>query len=198
VDTTRDFVDIIKNRRSIRSYHKEQVKDEELQTILDAAIWAPSAHNTQPWHFTVLQDPSLIEQISDLAKEAMADSPIHWIARMGRRSSSIFYDAPTLIIVSGKKYEKFNQDPAIDCAAAVQNILLTAELLNIGSCWIGLAAYFFRQTEKLQMLNIPLGYEPFHAVCLGYKALHLHSIHGPKRKSEIITYIRSTNVGNRI
>jgi nitroreductase len=196
VNTTRDFVDIIRNRRSIRSYHKEQIKDEELQTILDAGIWAPSAHNTQPWHFTVIQDQSLIEHISDSAKQAMADSPIHWIARMGKRSSSIFYDAPTVIIVSGKKYEKFNLEPAIDCAAAIQNILLTAELLNIGSCWIGLASYFFRQPDKVQILNIPLGYQPFHAVCLGYKALNLNNMHGPKRKSEIITYIRSSDVSN--
>jgi nitroreductase len=196
VAATRDFIDIIKSRRSIRSYDKKQIKEEELQTILDAGIWAPSAHNTQPWHFTVIQDKSLLEYISDLAKKTMADSPIHWIARMGKRSSSIFYDAPTVVIVSGKKYEKYNLNPEIDCAAAIQNMLLTAELLNIGSCWVGLAVYFFRQCDKIEILNLPLGYQPFHAACLGYKAVHPNHILGPKRKSEIITYVRSADIGS--
>lgn len=181
-----DVLNIIKSRRSIRSYLPEQIKEEELQAILEAGSWAPSAHNTQPWHFTVVQKQDMIDHMSDCAKKAMAESPVEWIAKFGRSRQSIFYHAPTVVVVSGEKVGMFN--PIVDCSAAIQNMLLAAESLGIGSCWVGFSMFFFANKEEVKKLNLPEGYEPFYAVCLGYKARH--SAWGPERKQDVITYIR--------
>lgn len=181
-----DFINMIKSRRSIRSYLPEQIEEEELQAILEAGSWAPSAHNTQPWHFTVIQNEEFINYISNYSKKVMAESPVEWIAKFGRSRQSIFYHAPTVVIVSGKKSEMFN--PVADCSAAIQNMLLAAESLHIGSCWVGFAMFFFDNKDEVEKLRLPEGYEPLYAVCLGYKS---HKIAwGPERKKDIITYIR--------
>jgi nitroreductase len=89
--------------------------------------------------------------------------------------------------VSGKKDDFL--DPVIDCSAAVQNILLAAESLNIGSCWIGLIGFFFCDEEEVKKLEIPIGYNPFYAVCLGYKA-RPNGTAGPTRVNDTVRYIR--------
>ena len=180
------MIEIIKQRRSVRGYREEQIKEEELQTILDAGLWAPSAHNSQPWHFTVIQDPEFIRSMSQISLEDMAKSKVEWVARMGRSGRDIFYGAPTVVIVSGKKEEML--DPLIDCSAAVQNLLLAAESLDIGSCWIGLVRFFFAHKAEMEKLGLPEGYQPFYGVCLGYKVRP--NGRGPVRASGTVSYIR--------
>lgn len=179
-------VDSIKNRRSVRAYREEQIKEEELQTILDAGRWAPSAHNSQPWHFTVIQNQEFIRHMSAVSIQGMTQSSVGWVARMGQNGRDIFYGAPTVVIVSGKKEEFL--DPLIDCSAAAQNILLAAESLDIGSCWIGLVRFFFEYAEEVKKLQLPEGYQPFYAICLGYK-VRLNG-RGPLRASGTVSYIR--------
>lgn len=179
-------LDVIRRRRSIRSYTSEQIKEEELQAILEAGKWAPSAHNSQPWHFTVIQNRDVITHISEVSKRDMCDSPVDWVAKFGQSKSSIFYDAPTLIVVSGKAESPFM--PRVDCSAAIENMLLAAESLNIGSCWIGLIRYFFEHEEEVKVLQFPDGYEPFYGVCLGYKAVT--SGNGAERQTGTVNYIR--------
>lgn len=182
-----DVINNIKNRRSVRGYKDEQIKEEELQMILDAGLWAPSAHNSQPWHFTVVQDSKLISHMSEISVREMAKSEVDWIARMGQSGRDIFYGAPTVIVVSGKK-ENF-LEPMIDCSAATQNLLLAAESLNIGSCWIGFIRFFFADEEEVKKLQLPEGQHPYYAVCLGYKK-RPNGTAGPTRVNGAVNYIR--------
>jgi len=181
-----EVIRIIKQRRSVRAYREEQLKECELQAILEAGLWAPSAHNNQPWHLTVVQDADLIRHMSTVSTEDMAKSEVEWMARIGQHGRSIFYNAPTVIIVSGKQEGLL--DPLIDCSAAVQNILLAAEALDIGSCWIGLIRFFFDHEEEMKKLQLPEGYKPFYAVCLGYKVRE--NGQGPARVDNTVNYIR--------
>lgn len=176
----------IKNRRSVRRYKSEQVKREELDQILDAAISAPSACNEQPWFFTVIQNAELIEEISSKTLEEMRKSPEEWIVNMGNKCKSVFYGAPTVIVVSGKDQ---GYSPITDCSAAIQNMLLAAESLNIGSVWIGLTDHYFKtQHNYKELLNIPEGYSAFYTVALGYKIDHRIK-EGPKKNREVFTFI---------
>ena len=181
-----EVINVIKNRRSVRAYKEEQLKEHELQAILEAGLWAPSAHNSQPWHLTIIQDPDLIRHMSAVSTEEMAKSAVEWVARAGQSGRSIFYNAPTVIIVSGKKEDFL--DPLIDCSAAVQNLLLAAEELDIGSCWIGLIRFFFDHAEEVKKLQLPEGYTPFYAVWLGYKVRE--NGQGPVRVSNTVSYLR--------
>ncbi|MCX7709539.1 MAG: nitroreductase family protein [Clostridia bacterium] len=177
----------IKKRRSIRSFKEEQIKQEELELILEAGMYAPSGHNEQPWHFTVIQNKELIQYMADKAKEIMVSADIEWMRRMALNPrTNITYKAPTLIVVSARK-------TAIswmaDCSAAIQNMLLAAESLNIGSVWIGLLRFFYTQQDEVKKLNIPEGYEPVYSVALGYKALEKEPV-APKRVVDVVNYIK--------
>lgn len=179
-------IENIKKRRSIRKYLAEQINETELNEIIEAGIYAPSAHNEQPWHFTVIQNKELIDFISVKTKEAMANSEVEWIAKMGKNEKlHIFYNAPTVIVISGRD-EGFS--PIVDCSAATENMMLAAESLNIGSCWNGLIKYFFQQEDQISKLNIPEGYTPFYAVTFGYK--QVTPTRALERKKNVVSYIK--------
>lgn len=181
-----EVIKAIKNRRSIRNYLPEQIKDEELETIIEAGIHAPTAHNDQPWHFTIIQKRELIDFISEESKELMKNSEEEWKRNIARNGSiHLLYNAPTVFVVSGRKYAV---SPLVDCSAAIENMLLAAESLGIGSCWIGLVKPFFTKKDNLAKLNIPAGYEPYYAFTLGYKSNN--NVKAPERKRDVVNYIR--------
>lgn len=181
-----DVLKTIRNRRSTRKYKDQQIREEELQTILDAGIQAPSANNSQPWHFTVIQDRNMINFISDKAKEVMLQSDNEGIVNVGKSTMNIFYNAPTLIIVSGK--EEVNSS-LVDCSAAIENMLIACESIGLGAVWIGFVRFFFTLEEEVKKLKLPNGYKPFYAVSVGYKSDD--NILGPsKRNKDVISYIR--------
>jgi len=180
-------IETIKNRRSIRRYLPEQIKEVELEAILEAGMYAATGHNDQPWHFTVIQNSELINYISSKTKESMAKSPIDWVAQMGSNERlNLFYKAPTVVIVSGKEG---TYSPLTDCSAAIQNMAVAAESLNIGSVWIGLVSFFFQDAEEVKKLNIPEGYTPYYALCLGYKD-RTKPVATPERKKDVVNYIK--------
>jgi nitroreductase len=176
----------IKNRRSVRKYRKEQLKDEELDKILESAIYAPTGHNDQPWHFTIIQNQDLINEISDGAKAIMREMDVDWIAQMGAMEQlNIFHRAPTAIIVSGKKDAV---TPMVDCAASVQNMLLAAESMDIGSCWIGFAKFYFLNPKNMKKFNIPEDHEVHFGVSLGYKVKK--NPEALKRNTDVFNYFK--------
>jgi nitroreductase len=103
-------------------------------------------------------------------------------------SLQIFYNAPTVIVVSGDKKAMI---PQVDCAAATENMLIAAESLGIGSCWIGFA-YWVLNGDKADLykkeLGIPEDFKCYHAIALGYKMTE--NVNIPERKLEKVNYIK--------
>ncbi len=149
-------VEAIMNRRSIRAYKPEQVKDEELKIIMECAINAPSAVNKQSWEVRVIQNPELLKAIE---AECM---------KVAERN--LFHNAPTLIVIAA---EKNNQSSPVDCGLLGQNILLSAESMNIGTCVIGgiVGALNTPESQKniLPKLNLPETHQILYTISLGYK-----------------------------
>ena len=184
----------IRNRRSTRGFLPEQLKDIEMQAIMDAGIYAPSATNQQPWHFTVVQNKDMIDRLNVAFKEIAGKSDNEYIRRFADNEKfHVFYNAPTVVLVSGDEKNKY---ASVDCAAAVENMLiaaesLQAESLEIGSCWIGLIAYLLNSeegSEFVKELGIPEGFKQIHAVCLGYKKIKVTN--APARKENTVNYIK--------
>ncbi|RII34042.1 nitroreductase family protein [Clostridium chromiireducens] len=177
----------IKNRRSIRSYLPDQINQEELHLIIEAGIYAPTAHNDQPWHFTVIQNEELLSHINEKTKELMAKSEDNFIRTLGLNPKiNTIYNAPTLIIVSGKKDAL---EPKIDCSAAIQNMLIAAESLNIGSVWLSFMTPLFSLQDEVEKLGIPEGYEPYYGAAFGYKNIE-KELTAPKRNVDVINHIK--------
>lgn len=179
----------IRNRRSTRNFLPQQLKDEELQMIIDAGIYAPSATNKQPWHFTVIQNKDMIDRLNAAFKQIAKKSDNEYVKKFADNEKfHVFYNAPTVILVSGDENNKYSP---VDCAAATENILIAAESLEIGSCWIGLIAYLLNSEdgkEFVKELNIPEGFKQIHAVALGYKKNK--STNAPRRKENTVNYIK--------
>lgn len=145
-------LDYILDRRSIRRFTGRKIDAGILKAILTAAMYAPSAVNMQPWHFVVIDDPSLMDRIMQ----------VHPHARMLQTASHA-------VVVCGD--EKLQHDDGywvVDCGAATENLLLAAQTLGIGSCWVGLHPREGRKTDITRLLGLPTHVKPFALVALGY------------------------------
>lgn len=131
------ILELMKERRSIRVFKEEQIKKEELEKILEAGLWAPSAGGRQSVKFVVVQDKELNNELGKInrnifGKTLSADSSSDNIA-FNDNIKSAFYKAPTVIYVfAPNDYPLGIQD----CCVASQNIMLEAAELNIGSVYI--------------------------------------------------------------
>jgi nitroreductase len=178
----------ILNRRSTRVFMQEQIKEAELKTIIEAGLYAPSAGNEQSWHFTVIQSKALLDEINQAAKENAKNSDILHVQQNAHNEKfHVFYHAPTAIIVSGENKGFLSE---LDCAAATENMLIAAESLGVGSCWIAFATFAFNgeKNEAIkQHLALPEGYTPYYAISLGYKKSN--NTTAPERKPNRVNYL---------
>lgn len=181
-----DVIKTILSRRSVRVYTDKQISREDLDLILEAGRYAPTAHNEQPWHFTVVQNKALMDEISDKAKAVMVKSSNDWVKTMGSNPDfHLTYHAPTVIFVSGKKDAMSLES---DCSAAIENMLLAAESLGIGSVWVGLLRFYLGLEEAPAKLLLPEGYKLFNGIAFGYAGGP--KLPAPVRNPDVVTYIR--------
>ncbi|NHV05949.1 MAG: nitroreductase family protein [Thaumarchaeota archaeon] len=149
-----DVIEAIKSRRSIRSYKKEDVSDEDLNKILEAATWAPSAGNLNPWEFIVIKDEENKKKLSEAALEQyfISEAPVVVVVCANvTRTSSVYGER-------GKRLYCIQ-----DCAAATQNLLLAAHSLGYGTCWVGA----FDDQEVAKLLKLPSNVIPLAIVPIG-------------------------------
>ncbi len=183
-----DTIQAIKSRRSIRVFQSDQIKSHELEAIIEAGLFAPSAMNQQPWHVTVVQNPELLSSINHDAKSELARQEEDYLRKFGENGAfNILYNAPTAIIVSAASNSHY---APTDCAALTQNILLAAESLNIGSCWIGLANFALKgekASDYKKQLELPEGFDPCFTIALGYKKTTTTA--APERKVNTVNYV---------
>ena len=147
-----DAIDALLTRRSIRKYTKEPVSDEAIKMLLEAAMAAPSAGDQQPWHFIVIRDRAILDEIPKL----------HPHAQMVK-------EAPVAIVVCGdERSVKYKDFWPQDCAAATQNLLLAAHAKNLGAVWCGVYPNEERVGPLRDLLGIPAGVFPFSLIVIGH------------------------------
>jgi len=167
-----ETISTILNRRSIRAYKPEQIKAEDLQLILKAGMFAPSAMNQQSWHFTVVQNQEMLQKINQTLRGVFLKSGNKRFEDMAKSEKfNAFYNAPTLIIVSG---DEKAIAPQCDCTLAMGNMFLAASSVGIGSCWIH-ALNQLGNTEEgntlISALGIPQGNKIFTSGVFGHAAV---------------------------
>ncbi len=183
------LLEIIRGRRSIRRYRSEAVPNSVIETVLNAAVWAPSAHNRQPWRFAVIKKSEIKRVLASemgrsLRKDLEADglSP-DFIQRDIDRSYRRITQAPVVIvacitIVEMDRYpdaRRSNSEMTMaiqSTAMAGQNLLLGAHSLGLGSCWM--CAPLFCPEVVVNTLNLSPDWIPQGLITLGYPAEEKH------------------------
>ena len=131
---TNEVLENIKARRSVRAYTSQQVSEEDLQAILEAATYAPSGMHLETWHFTAIQNVDKLTELNERIKGAFAKSDDSRLQEhVHSKTYCCYYHAPTLVIVSNEPTQWW---AGLDCACAIENMFLAAHSLGIGSCWI--------------------------------------------------------------
>ncbi len=177
--------DAIRERRSTRKYLQQPVPHKVLREILEAARWAPSAHNAQPSRFIVLADPLAKRSLAvAMAQAWLADLKKDGDSPASRRASADasverFANAPVLVVacltMNGVKQfpneerQRCEHDLAVQSlSAAIQNLLLTVHAKQLGSCWY--CAPIFCKSAVRKALKIPDDVEPQAIITIGYPA----------------------------
>ncbi len=189
-----ELFEAIKGRRSCRSFSQEGVEEDIIMKILESASWAPSPMNAQSWEFMVIENPDIKEKIFQEAdyrrKWGQEVSGWKWL---GKYSVEFLKTAPVLIVVIGdpKKtgLDAFLEEGGVGyqhaCAAAIQNMHLSAHALGLGTLWFTL----FDRNEIRKILDIPQDKVPLAIICVGKPE---GDIPTPPRKDikEKVTFIR--------
>jgi coenzyme F420-0:L-glutamate ligase/coenzyme F420-1:gamma-L-glutamate ligase len=178
-----DIFEVVKNRRSIRKYASKPVQKEVILEVLEAAGCAPSAHNSQPWRFIILQDLQVKRNLADAMAEAWAKNlqrdgimvdPDKRVERVERFASAPVLILACLTVVDLRKFpdserQMCERDLAVQSfGAALQNLLLAAHAKGLGACWF-CAPSFCKETVR-KILRIPDAVEPQAFVAMGYPA----------------------------
>ena len=174
-----DMLEFIKSRRSTRRYQDRPVPKEWLEKIVEAGRYAPSGGNCQTSHFLVIQNRQVLDRLAQTVKqefakmeitEGMYPSLVNSI-RLSRAGRYVFhYQAPVLIAVANRKDYGNN---IADCACALENMMLMANALDLGSCWINQLKWLNEEAEILEYLrSFGLKEEErvYGAVIVGYPA----------------------------
>ena len=141
----------IENRRSIRNYKNDNIDKKIILDILNAGIKAPSAKNNQPWRFLIVNN-DIKNKISDKMIEIYGPN----------KTAEVIKTVPYLILVYNKDNEYFNH---LSIGAAIENILLEAENIGLGTLWIG----YIKKIEDYVKELVNIDYELVSAIAIGVK-----------------------------
>ena len=183
--SARELLNSMRERRSLRRFRDDAVPQACVEQILEAAIWAPSAHNRQPWRFVVISEAPTKEKLARemggrLRLDLLADEVPHDIIEADvARSYERITSAPVLIMLcmSLRDMDVYADEQRNDheqtmaqqsTAMAGQNILLMAASLGLGACWM--CAPLFCQSLVASVLELPKDWQPQGMITLGYPA----------------------------
>ena len=156
-----DFVDLVNHRKSVREFYNKPIEREKIMTCLEAARLAPSASNSQPWKFIVVDEEKLKDRICDAAFNG-----IYY-------PNSFCKTAPAIIVVITERDKFITRIGAwfrgtefcrIDIGIACEHFILQAEDLGLGTCWIG----WFNEKGVKSVLDIPVEKKVDILIAVGY------------------------------
>jgi nitroreductase len=166
-----NLMEAIYSRRSVRHFTDKTVDKAVIEKLMDAAIQAPSASNSQPWSFAVIQDSETLKRYSDMAKAhllkmaTMQPALERYRTMLSNAEYNVFYNSGTLVIIYARPE---GPHPEGDCCLAAQNLMLAAHDLGLGSCWIGLAVSLLNTPEIKAELGVPKEYTAIAPIIIGY------------------------------
>lgn len=193
-----EAMEAILTRRSTRNYLPNAVEKEKLEQILEAARQAPSGGNNQTNHFLVIQNREILQKLIKMTEAAFAKmeadentypSLRHSIEASKKGGYVFCYNAPLLIVVANRRDYGNN---LADCACAIENMMIAANALDLGSCWINQLRWLNEEPALVEYLS-SLGMKEYErvygAVIIGYPANGLPNRSLMVQKGNEVTYL---------
>ncbi|MCX7975004.1 MAG: nitroreductase family protein [Candidatus Aminicenantes bacterium] len=155
------FLELVRSRRSIRRFLPKPVEREKILTCLEAARLAPSAENVQPWRFVVIDEPDLKKRLAD-----KIFSGIYFPSKFAAQAPVLILVLARLDFLANRLGRQIQKVPfyLIDIGIAGEHLVLQAEELGLGTCWIG----WFNHRQARKVLGIPRKYKTVCLIALGY------------------------------
>lgn len=179
--------DAIYTRYSVRKFTTDIVDKDTINKLIQAGTQAPSAMNSQPWAFSVIQDKDTLKKISNETKVFLLEQLEKMPLMGGYRNTlanpdfDIFYNGNTLLTIYAKQQ---GPCPDTDCSLAAENIMLMAHSLGLGTCWIGFAKMYLNEPAAKKKFGIPDEYTIAAPIIIGYPMNSGNP--APKKEAEIL------------
>ena len=169
--------ELIQSRRSTRKYKAEAVPEEKLSQIVEAGRYAPSGGNCQSTHFIVIKNKEILVELAELAQQEFAKmeittglykSIVNSINASKNGNYVFHYNAPVLIVTANQKDYGNN---IADCACALENMMLMANALDLGSCWINQLKWLNENSvilDYMKKLGMDESERVYGALAVGY------------------------------
>jgi nitroreductase len=169
-----EVIKAIKMRRSVRSYDAKAVPRDLLHAIIEAGNEAPSAMNSQPWRFVVVEDEDMkrkllgvalprAKKITELVKDVDPERYESIKKRYAELPDPVYYSAPAIVFVIGN-----GRYAAHSCPLACENMMLAAHALGLGSCWVGFGAMVTEDPDVRKVLELKDDDSLYGPILLGY------------------------------
>ena len=166
------FTEILKNRRSVRSFKSKEIPPEIINDVIHDSLFAPSAGNGQPWKFIIVNNREMIGRISIESKKnilkRIASNPGDYAKRyeqmLQKKGFNIFYNAPTVILILGDAGLK---NLYIDCTLAACYFMMSATSKGLGTCWVNFGTEIYDENLRDE-LGIPENHKIVAPLALGY------------------------------
>ena len=176
----------IKDRRSVRSYTDEPVLKEQVEAVLEAGVWAPTAMQREPCRFIVIENKELIKYVSDETKPLAKQRFPTYAKHLSTEDDVICYNAPVLILVCTEK-DKFADNNLADSVLATENMFLKAYELGLGTCYMGFVSLLKSKPDVLKKMGVPENYDLMVPLILGHPKTKQES--GKRKKPNILKWI---------
>jgi nitroreductase len=182
----------INARRSVRSYQSRPIPLDVVKAVIDAGNEAPSAMNSQPWRFVVIEDGQAKTKLLGVALpnakkilEQMKESdPARYEAitkRLNELPDPVYYSAPVIVFVIGSgRYAQHS------CPLACENMMLAAHSMGLGSCWVGFGSMVTDDLEVKRILDLAEGEMIFGPILLGYPVGYPER---PPKKAPVVKWV---------
>lgn len=149
----------IKCRRSVRCYTNEPVSEDQIETVLEAGIWAPTGMDREPWRFIIIEDKKLIKYVSDETKLEVQRMMPQLAERFATEEDIVCYNAPVLVLICSEKSPRWSNLNLLDCVLATQNMFLKAYELGLGTCYMGYVSFLNSKLDILKKIGVPENYD---------------------------------------
>jgi nitroreductase len=178
----------IKGRRSVRCYAEEPVSKEQIEAVLEAGIWAPTAMYREPCRFIVIENKELIKFVSDETKILVRQMMPLRAKQFSSEADLICYDAPVLILICTEKDGQWANVNLVDSVLAAENMFLKAYELGLGTCYMGFVQFLNSKPEVLKKIGVPDNYELKVPLILGHPKTKQET--GKRKKPNILKWTK--------